>query len=195
MERVKVLEREVIRSGAVSTIIWVTSFVMLTAFGAWVKIPIPGTPVPITLQTLFVLLGGAMLGMYGGLAQLIYVMLGSFGLPIFACGIGLLGPTGGYLIGFIVASTVVGAIIRRKSSFNWIVFSMIIGTVIIYLFGMLQLGLFLPNGFKTMMALGVLPFIPGDIVKLFIASIIYYKVGSYNGMIRNGDKYGTHREK
>ncbi|MBI4722242.1 MAG: biotin transporter BioY [Candidatus Stahlbacteria bacterium] len=153
---------------------------MFTAFGAWVKIHIPGTPVPITLQTLFVLLGGAMLGIYGGLAQLIYVMLGSLGIPIFACGIGLLGPTGGYLIGFIVASTVVGAIIRHKSSFNWIIFSMIVGTGIIYLFGILQLGLFLPTGFKTVISLGILPFIPGDIAKLCIASIIYSKVGSHS---------------
>lgn len=190
MDKVRVWEVEVVKSRGISIIIGVVSFVILTAFGAWVRIPVPGTPVPITLQTFFVLLGGAVLGAYGAVAQLIYVMLGTLGVPIFACGLGLLGPTGGYLIGFIVSALVVGTIINSKQNFNWVIISMLIGTVIIYLFGILQLGLFLSqsgnwgyiSGFKNVFALGVLLFIPGDILKLFIAAIIYYKLKSSFGL-------------
>ena len=175
MERANVWQIEVVKSRAISIIIGISSLVMLMAFGAWVKIPIPGTPVPITLQTMFVLLGGAILGGYGGLAQLIYIILGAMGVPIFACGLGLSGPTGGYLIGFVVSAFVIGSMVRVKRNLSWIIFSMIIGTIIIYLFGALQLGLFLPTEFKSVVALGILPFVPGDILKLFIASLVYYK--------------------
>jgi len=171
----KIWEIELTKSRASSLVLGVVSFVMLTAFGAWVRIPIPGTPVPITLQTMIVLLGGAILGGYGGGAQLIYVILGTLGLPIFACGLGLLGPTGGYLIGFIVSAMVVGALVQHQKSLGWTVLSMAIGTLVIYLFGVLQLGLFLGAGFKRAVLIGVLPFIPGDIIKLLTASVIYYK--------------------
>ena len=171
----KIWEVELTKSRTSSLVIGIVSFVMLTAFGAWVRIPIIGTPVPITLQTMFVLLGGAILGGYGGGAQLIYVILGTLGLPIFACGLGLLGPTGGYLIGFIVSAMVVGVLVRHQKSLGWIVLSMAIGTLVIWLFGMLQLGLFLGAGFKRAVLIGVLPFIPGDVIKLLTASVIYYK--------------------
>ncbi len=181
----KIWEIEIIKSKTISLIIGIISFVALTALGAWVRIPIPGTPVPITLQTMFVLLGGAILGGYGGGAQLIYIILGTLGLPIFACGLGLLGPTGGYLIGFIVSAMVVGTLMRfhrqnacdtkHTKNLGWIVLSMAIGTLIIYLFGVLQLGLFLGNGFKKAVLIGVLPFIPGDIIKFLTVSLIYYK--------------------
>lgn len=177
MDITNVWQREIVKSRIGSIVIGVVSFVMFTAFGALVRIPIPWTPVPITLQTFFVLLGGAVLGAYGAVSQLIYVVLGTLGMPIFACGLGLLGPTGGYLIGFIVSALVVGTIVRYKESFGWVLISMVVGTGIIYLFGALQLGLFL-NNFKNVIALGVLPFIPGDVLKLFIGAIIYYKFKS-----------------
>src|SRR3712207_1750584 len=93
--------------------IFAALFAALTAACAWFKVPLPFTPVPITLQTLAVLLSGAMLGAYyGALSMIIYLILGAIGLPVFAgggSGFGsLLGPTGGYLLSYPIASFVVG---------------------------------------------------------------------------------------
>lgn len=94
-------------------------FAALTGAVAWFKIPLPFTPVPITLQTLMVLLSGAMLGAYyGALAMIIYLILGAIGLPVFAGGssgvAALLGPTGGYLFSYPVAAFVIGYILQKK---------------------------------------------------------------------------------
>ena len=94
-------------------------FAAMTAAVAWFKIPLPFTPVPITLQTLMVLLSGAMLGSYyGALAMIIYLILGAIGLPVFAggsSGIGsLLGPTGGYLFSYPIAAFIVGKMTEKK---------------------------------------------------------------------------------
>lgn len=94
-------------------------FAALTAAVAWFKIPLPFTPVPITLQTLVVLMSGAMLGpYYGALSMIIYLVLGAIGLPVFAggsSGIGaLLGPTGGYLFSYPIAAFVIGKMLEKK---------------------------------------------------------------------------------
>src|SRR3989338_2599379 len=94
-------------------------FAALTGAVAWFKIPLPFTPVPITLQTLMVLLSGAVLGAYyGGLSMIVYLILGAIGLPVFAGGSSgipaLLGPTGGYLLSYPVAAFVVGKMIEKK---------------------------------------------------------------------------------
>ena len=94
-------------------------FAALTAAVAWFKIPLPFTPVPITLQTLMVLLSGAMLGAYyGALSMIIYLAVGAIGLPVFAgggSGVGaLLGPTGGYLFSYPFAAFAVGKMIENK---------------------------------------------------------------------------------
>src|SRR3989344_7330870 len=94
-------------------------FAALTAAVAWFKIPLPFTPVPITLQTLMVLLSGAMLGSYyGALAMIIYLIVGAIGLPVFAggsSGIGvLLGPTGGYLFSYPIAAFITGKMLEKK---------------------------------------------------------------------------------
>ncbi len=94
-------------------------FAALTGAVAWFKIPLPFTPVPITLQTLMVLLSGAMLGpIYGALAMIIYLVLGAIGLPVFAGGssgvAALFGPTGGYLFSYPVAAFVIGYMLQKK---------------------------------------------------------------------------------
>jgi biotin transport system substrate-specific component len=99
----------------------VATFVILTAVSAKVKIPLPFTPVPITLQVFFVLLSGSVLGSnLGALSQGIYVFLGLIGLPVWSGeGSGwqyLFGSTGGYLVGFIVAAYVVGILTSKKNS-------------------------------------------------------------------------------
>jgi len=94
-------------------------FAALTGAIAWFKIPLPFTPVPITLQTLMVLLSGAMLGpYYGALSMIVYLLLGAIGLPVFAGGSSgipsLLGPTGGYLLSYPVAAFVIGYMLQKK---------------------------------------------------------------------------------
>ena len=95
-------------------------FAALTGAVAWFKIPLPFTPVPITLQTLAVLLSGAMLGAYyGALSMIVYLIVGAIGLPVFAggsSGIGaLLGPTGGYLFSYPVAAFAIGKMLEKKN--------------------------------------------------------------------------------
>lgn len=99
--------------------IFAALFASLTAAVSFFKIPLPFTPVPITLQTLMVLLSGAMLGSsYGALAMIIYLLLGAIGLPVFSggsSGLGaLLGPTGGYLLSYPIAAFVIGQMIKTK---------------------------------------------------------------------------------
>src|SRR3989339_2095192 len=91
-----VLSRKIILNENIEKAIWVSFFVLATTFGAQVKIPLPFTPVPLTLQTFFVLLSGAMLGKkFGTISQMIYLVLGGIGLPLFTQTGALWGPTGG----------------------------------------------------------------------------------------------------
>lgn len=175
--------REIVTNRFNCALIGIGSFIAFTALGAFVRIPLPFTPVPITLQTFFVLLAGALLGKrLGTLSQLGYVFLGGLGLPIFAGATGglipLFGPTGGYFLGFILAAYVVGRVlsIKEKANFGWVVLAMAIGSLIIYLLGAIHLALFAHLGVKKALLLGVVPFLPGDILKLFAAASLYCKL-------------------
>jgi biotin transport system substrate-specific component len=135
--------------------------------------------VPITAQTFFLNVSAILLGgQLGAVSQFIYVMLGVVGIPVFAggkAGLGVIfGPTGGYLLGFIIAAFVIGMVNRMKKSAGifWNIFSMLIGMLIIYFMGSLQLSLVAKMNFHKAIAIGVLPFIPGDIIKVLLAAII-----------------------
>lgn len=145
----------------------------LIALGAWISIPC--VPVPFTLQTLFVLLTGAVMKRYAVIPVGLYVLLGSLGLPIFHNGMtgpgALLGPTGGYLIGFIFAALVVGLAYERKSNYLHIA-GIALGTVIIYLFGVVWLVISLGIGLVPAVIAGVAPFIIGDVIKAGAAYLI-----------------------
>lgn len=154
---------------------------LFTALMARITIPLPFTPVPITGQTLAVLLTGAALGSRrGALSMAAYVLEGALGLPVFAGGTAglkrLTGPTGGYLIGFIAAAFVIGWLAER----GWdrrplsTALAMLIGNAVIYLFGLPWLALFLGgfSGPKGALMLGLLPFIPGDLLKLALAAFL-----------------------
>jgi len=174
------LTREISLPRAVSWTMGVAIFTTLTTLGAFVRIPLPFTPVPLTLQTFFVLLGGAMLGSAAGSSsQSLYLILGASGLPVFAGARGglshLAGPTGGYLIGFVVAAYLVGKVVERKDSSIWLILGMLAGTGVIYLLGGLRLAHFLRIGIKETLYLGVIPFLPGDILK-FISVVLVYKL-------------------
>lgn len=143
---------------------------LLVAISAQVAIPLPFTPVPVTLQTLVVLLAAAALGgKRGPLAIVVYLTEGAAGLPVFSAGragIGhLLGPTGGYLAGFLAAAVVVGALAdagwTRKP--GRALAALLAGTACMYVPGMLWLGVSV--GYSRVIALGLLPFLPGEAFK------------------------------
>lgn len=150
----------------------------LTALGAQVYIFLPFTPIPITLQVFFVLMSGVVLGKgFSGLSQVMYLGMGLVGLPVFAewnSGISIiLGVSGGYLLGFVVASTIIGWAIDAK---NWrskksLFGLMLLGTGIIYALGSIQLALILQTDLLRTLTLGVFPFVVGDLMKAVTAAI------------------------
>ena len=149
---------------------------LLIGLSAQVKIQ-PFGLVPITGQTFAVLMIGALLGARRGvLAVTAYLAQGVAGLPVFAAGGGpmvLIGPTGGYLIGFIPATYVTGLLAEKgwDRQFTTTVLAMALGNVIIYACGLAQLG-FLTGMSRTVLTTGLLPFIPGDILKVVLAAIL-----------------------
>ena len=141
------------------------------------SIPIPVSPVPISLTNLAIYLTVCLLGWkFGTISYLIYLLIGIAGLPVFSSfssGFAkLLGPTGGYLIGFIPMAIVAGIIIDRFHQ-RWIqIVAMIIGTAICYAFG--TVWFCFQSGYTVAAALAVcvIPFIPADLIKIVIVTII-----------------------
>lgn len=150
---------------------------LLVAALAQIEIPLPFTPVPITGQTFGVLLIGAALGSKRGAASLgLYLAEGAVGLPFFAGGASglkiLTGATAGYLFGFIIAAYVIGLLAERglERSVRTSIIPFLVGTFIIYLFGVAWLGIVL-GSFTQALALGVIPFLIGDAIKLILAAL------------------------
>jgi len=175
-------KKEIILNKTACAVIGVSFFVLFTISGAFIRLPLPFTPVPVTLQTFTVLLAGAVLGRKLGISsQVLYVALGAAGLPIFAnAQAGLpyfMGPTGGYLIGFALAAWTIGTILGgKKAGFLKILFAMFWGEVILFSLGVAWLSVVLHIGLTKAILLGLLPFIPGDIVKLLAAAATYYEI-------------------
>ena len=145
-----------------------------------VAIPIAGSPVPITGQTFGVLLVGGALGFRRGLASIaLYVLIGLIGLPFFAEGKGglsvILGATGGYLVGFLVAGSLVG----RLAELGWdrriigAFGAMVIGNIVIYLIGVPWLMAVAHYDLPTGIAKGLTPFLIGDAIKLVLAAATF----------------------
>jgi biotin transport system substrate-specific component len=148
-------------------------FAALTAVGAQIAVPIG--PVPFTLQVLLVLLSGLILGSRLGLiSQLVYLAAGAIGFPVFAEFSGgiahLYGPTGGYLLAFPIAAFVAGYFTEKSRESIWgMTLGSLAGVAVIYLLGWLRLGLFFGGDFGKAFELGVLPFVPVDVLKAAIA--------------------------
>lgn len=176
------LRANTVNNKAIDAVIGVTFFIIATTLGAYIRIPVPGTPVPITLQTFFVVLSGAVLGSRLGLfSQAGYVLLGVFGLPVFqgyAFGMAhILGPTGGYLIGFMAASFLTGKILRKESrNLFRITASFAAGNVVLYSLGALWLMLIYRISFINAVLIGVLPFFTIELAKIFLAAVVYSKI-------------------
>lgn len=156
--------------------IGIFTFALLTALGARISLPIPGTAVPFTFQPLVVLLAGALLGARNGAAsQILYLTAGLIGMPVFALGLAgpayLFGPSGGYLIAFPVAAFVVGSL--AGSSLLRITAALLAGLAVIYAGGVAWLTVL--TGFSAAVMLGIAPFIAADLVKVALAAVISLK--------------------
>lgn len=163
-------------------------FAVLTAVGATVSFPLPFSPVPVTLQTLAVVLAGAMLGpLWGAVSQIAYVGAGISGLPVFAngtAGVGiLLGPTGGYLVGFILAAWVAGLFTRPGATWPRLFSGLVLAHVVVFICGLSHLMLFTDNSLATAVSLGLVPFLPGLSVKV-LASIGILRSKRISGWFR-----------
>jgi biotin transport system substrate-specific component len=150
---------------------------LLIALSAQLQLRPPFSPVPITGQTFAVLLLGALYGSKRGPATVAtYLVLGVMGLPVFAGGASgvarLVGPTAGYLVGFLAAAFVVGSLSERGWDRKpWTTAaSMVIGSAMIYVIGVLWLSKFV--GWPAVLSTGVLPFLPGDALKIALATLL-----------------------
>lgn len=149
---------------------------MLIGLAAQIAVPLPFSPVPVTGQTFAVLVVGAALGArLGSLSVVLYVLEGLIGLPVFAGGASgiarLAGPTGGYLVGFIFAAALVGALAERgwDRRASACALAMLGGLVVIYVVGLTWLARFpLQTG---LLEAGLLPFLVGDAYKLVVAAL------------------------
>jgi|UniRef100_A0A7V1EIV6 biotin transport system substrate-specific component len=156
--------------------IWLSLlFALITGIFAQIRIPLGFTPVPLTGQVFVVLLSGVLLGGFcAGMSMIFYITLGALGIPWFAgfrAGINP-GPTLGYLLGFIPAAIFVGLFAHRHKRLFYQIMIMLIGLLLIYLFGALNFAFLLKTDFLTTIKLAVLPFIPFDIIKAILAGFL-----------------------
>jgi len=173
----------------------------ITGLVAQIRISLSWTPVPITGQTLAVLLAGVLLGkLWGGISQAIYVTMGAAGVPWFAGWSGgygvLIGSDGGYIIGFILAALFLGHFIdryiRARSFLSLIVLMLFANFVLIHIPGLLQLGLWLhfvkgasPTLWELLL-MGTIPFVIGDMIKIATAAALAKSItpkAAFNGEV------------
>src|SRR3989440_3932772 len=169
MERILVIDHSTL---VIRRVVAVVLGAALVAVAAQVSIPLPGTPVPRTLQPMAVLLVGGLLGgPLGALSMILYLAMGVAGLPVFTPTVPLvgfarlLGPTGGYLLAYPVAAWAVGAMVRERSSVWRVACGIFAGLVLIHVGGLAQLAI-LTGNISAAARFGTWPFLLGDLIKL-----------------------------
>jgi len=173
---------QLISSVKESELFWIVSFAVLTAISAQVSIPVK--PVPFTLQTIIVLLAGAFLGAKNGAySQLLYIVVGAIGLPVFAhtadgtMGFArLIGPTGGYLLAFPVAAYFVGFMTEKNQKYLTVVFSMFVAELVVIFVGTLYLYAAYLQNFVEAIKVGAAIFSIWMIIKVIVATAIYFAI-------------------
>lgn len=158
-------------------------FAALTCVMSYVTIPLP--IIPITGQTLAVMLTGCVLKPWqSALSILIFLLLGAIGIPVFsggAAGIGIIvGKTGGYLIGFLLGAPLIYFLKGKKNNIPLLLLASVIGGMLVpYTFGVPWLSYITGMSLQKALLLGALPFIPGDLIKAFIAATVSYRLNRY----------------
>jgi biotin transport system substrate-specific component len=164
-------------------------FASLLCAGAYISVPLSIGPVPLAFGNFFAVLGALLLGpVWGASASGLYIMIGALGFPVFSGGRGgiahLAGPTAGYLFGYILGAIVAG-LIARKRNIIAIALGALVGFFSILVSG--ALGLMAINNLDWNMALavGILPFVPGDFVKSVLATFIALRLGPFVDSLRD----------
>jgi biotin transport system substrate-specific component len=167
------------QAGILTDAVLVLAGTALVAVCAQISIPLPFTPVPITGQTFAVVLVGAALGSVLGFASLLlYWLVGIAGAPVYADQTSgwetFVGPTGGYIVGFMLAAAVTGYLAERRwdRRFPSSVAAMLTGNVLIYIPGLLWLAHYLGTGVEETLEAGLYPFVVGDLLKLYLAGAL-----------------------
>ncbi len=157
-------------------------FAALICASSYIVVPLPFSPVPVTAQSLAVMLAGSLLSpLQACVTLLLFILLGSIGLPVFAGGASgpgvLMGPTGGYLIGFLAGAVVI-SILRGNSPgmIRFAVAQFIGGLVVVYLLGISRLAHVTGMPMAQAFMVGGLPFLPGDVMKVFLAALLAWKL-------------------
>lgn len=165
----------------------VIGFALLTALGAYASVRIPGSAVPVTMQTLVVSLAGVLLGArLGAASQATYLLAGALGAPVFSGGAAgfawLLGPTGGFLLSFPLAAAVTGLLTARalerpgmRGALR-LAAGILLGTFVVFAGGWAQLTLLTGDPVNAA-RVGVLPFLAGDVVKVVAATLVARRLG------------------
>jgi biotin transport system substrate-specific component len=167
-------------------------FAALCCAGAYISIPIPVGPVPLALTNLFAVLAGLLLGpLYGAAATIAYVAIGALGFPVFSGGTGgiahIVGPTGGYLAGYVLASFLAGFAARRRGPVASALGS-VLGFAVVLALGVLGLKILNAIAWERALAVGVLPFLIGDSIKAVIAAFLAYKLGPFVDSLTGRDR-------
>jgi biotin transport system substrate-specific component len=167
---------------AIAGITTTALFAALTAAGAFISIPLPLSPVPVALQNLFALLSGLILGpLRGGAAVALFLIAGALGAPVFAGAVGgfahIFGPTGGFLLGYLLAALTAGCIAGRprggrRTTRLRLFLAVLAGLLAVYIPGIFWLKIVLDTDWPGALAVGFVPFIAGDILKGIAAVLI-----------------------
>jgi biotin transport system substrate-specific component len=163
-------------SNQLRMMVYASLLAALMAAGAFLAIPIG--PVPIVLQNMFVFLAGLLLGSRWGLASVaVYLLTGACGLPVFAGGLGgigrIVGPTGGYLMGYLPAVFIIGYISdKTDKQFGYDILAMMCATVVLYACGLAWLKILTDMTWSKTMMVGMYPFLVGDALKIVAAAVI-----------------------
>lgn len=158
------------RTGLIVRIAFFASFLILSSK---ISVSLPFNPVPFTFQLLAVFVIGLLLEpVEAFLAVAIYLLLGAIGLPVFAKGGGvayILGPTGGFLVGFLLAAPLISLIKGKSGNSLMVILAMLTGLILIYASGLLYLAYLTKKGFLALLYAAVIPFVPFDLIKAIIA--------------------------
>ena len=166
------------------SIVFTALFAALTAACAFISIPVPGTPIPIVLQNLMVVLSGMLLGpLLGTVSTVVFILAGLLGIPVFSGGTGgfakLMSPTGGFIIGYAISSLVSGLILGKpkldgKKHVVRTILTALFGFAVMYIPGVLHFMNSMEKTLSETMILCVIPYLPGDLIKMVLCILISF---------------------
>ena len=169
------------KSFSIKNVVLVSIMTAIMCVIAPISVLTPFSIVPVSLSTLIIYLNLVLLGgFHGTISTILYILLGFCGLPVFSGftgGVGkVLGPTGGYIIGYVFLSLIAGLFIDKDNNEVFAILGMILGTIALYIIGTLWLKYQTNMTFLEALFAGVIPFVVGDLIKIFIAFYLGNKI-------------------